>query len=201
MNHKVHRTVPIHRGRGFSLNRENVTLPNGETVDLDVIRHPGAAAIVPLVEGDTVLLLRQFRYAAGGDLWEIPAGTLTPGESPLDGARRELAEETGYFACAWRILGEVVPAPGYSDERIHLFLAAGLKPSEQNLDRDEVIEVHRFPFRKTLDMVERGIIRDGKTICGLFLARAWMERTEFGSMARKKEPRAFSSGGRCFRDR
>jgi len=186
MGHKVNRTSPIHRGRVFSLNRENVTLPNGETVDLDVIRHPGAAAIVPLVEADTVLLLRQFRYAAGGDLWEIPAGTLAPGEVPLDCARRELAEETGYSAHAWRALGDIVPVPGYSDERILLFLAAGLEPCEQRLDRDEVIEVHRFPFRKTLDMVEKGVIRDGKTICGLFLARAWIERADYGSKAWKK---------------
>lgn len=183
MAYKVNHVERIHRGRVFSLDRENVTLPNGVTTDLDVIRHPGAAAIVPLAEGDAVLLLRQFRHAAGGELWEIPAGTLGPGETPLECARRELAEETGRDARDWQSLGEIVPVPGYSDERIHLFLASGLVPAKQHLDRDEIIEVHRLPFRRALEMIGEGAVRDGKTICGLYLARALMER-EFSPVSR-----------------
>jgi ADP-ribose pyrophosphatase len=183
MAYKVNSVERVHKGRVFSLNRENVTLPNGVTADLDVVRHPGAAAVVPLAEGGAVLLLRQFRHAAGGELWEIPAGTLGPGETPLECARRELAEETGCDARDWRPLGEIVPVPGYSDEKIHLFLVSGLIPAKRHLDRDEIIEVHRMPFRRALEMIGEGTIRDGKTICGLYLARSLMER-EFPPVSR-----------------
>ena len=179
MTYKVNSVERIHKGRVFSLNRENVTLPNGVTADLDVVRHPGAAAIVPVAEGGAVLLLRQFRHAAGGELWEIPAGTLGAGETPFECARRELAEETGCDARHWQPLGEIVPVPGYSDEKIHLFLASGLIPAAGNLDRDEIIEVHRLPFRRALEMIEEGVILDGKTICGLHIAGARMKRGVF----------------------
>lgn len=163
--------VTLHRGRVFDLVRDNVTLPNGVTFDLDVIRHPGASAVVPLVRAQTILMLRQYRHAAGGYIWEIPAGTLKEGEPPLECAKRELEEETGFSAKKFKKLGEITPVPGYSTERIHLFLATELQPAVQHLDKDELLDVHPVSIEEAHEMVSRGEIQDGKTICGLFMAR------------------------------
>jgi ADP-ribose pyrophosphatase len=157
-------------GRAFRVMSENITLPDGTTTELDVIRHPGAAAIVPMADPETVVLIHQYRHAVGGHIWEIPAGTLEPGEGPLACAERELVEETGYSAEIFEKIGEIVPVPGYSDERIHLFLASELTLGSQQLDEGEWLEVHCLPFQKAMEMVRRGEIQDGKTITGLLLA-------------------------------
>ena len=167
---KVNAVHPIHAGRVFELRKENITLPNGITLDIDIIRHPGASAIVPISNVGGVILIRQYRHAVGGFIWEIPAGTLNRGETPLACARRELVEETGFSAEVFHKLGEIVPVPGYSDERIHIFLAKGLGPARQHLDRDELLEVHEVPFDEAIHMIRRGEIVDGKTIAGLLLA-------------------------------
>jgi len=169
-----HQTL-IHKGRVFNVFQETVTLPNGNAINLDVIRHPGAAAIVPLTRNQTVIMIEQYRHAVGGTIWEIPAGTLDERESPLTCAQRELTEETGYTAATWQKLGEITPVPGYSDERIQLFLATDLTLSLQHLDPDEVLEVREVAFTDALDMIARGIIQDAKTICGLFMAHAWLK--------------------------
>lgn len=171
MSAKVNRRSLLYEGRVFRMVRENVTLPNGATADLDFVEHPGAAAVVPVFEGDEVVLVRQYRHALKDFIWEIPAGTLDPGESALACARRELIEETGYAAASWRELGVITPVPGYSDERVFLFLAAGLSPAVQALDSDEVLAAHRLPWARALEMVAAGEIRDAKSICGLLLAR------------------------------
>lgn len=160
----------MHEGKVFRLVRENVTLENGVTIDLDIIHHPGASAIVPLTENKTLLMIKQYRHAVGDFIWEIPAGTLDPDETPLHCAKRELIEETGFSARAWQKLGEITPLPGYSDERIHIFLATNLTPASQDLDMDEILHVHRVGFDDAVDMVHRGEIEDGKTISGLFMA-------------------------------
>jgi len=170
--------VTLHKGRVFTLVREQVTLENGVTIDLDIVRHPGAAAMVPLMEDGTLLMIRQYRHALGGFIWEIPAGTLDPGETPLTCAKRELVEEIGYSADTWHKLGEITPVPGYSDERIHIYCAMDLSPAIQQLDRDEILNVHEVAFEEAVKMVERGEIRDSKTISGLFLARLWFSREE-----------------------
>lgn len=167
---KINNQVVIHKGRTFSFVKENVTLENGVTVDLEMVRHPGASAMVSLIKQDTLILLKQYRHAVGRFIWEIPAGTLSPNEAALDCARRELIEETGYSAKTWKKLGEITPVPGYSDERIHIFLAKDLVPAEQNLDRDEILDVHEVPFQEALKMIEHGDIQDSKTICGLHMA-------------------------------
>jgi ADP-ribose pyrophosphatase len=149
---------------------ENITLQNGVTTDIDVIRHPGASAIVPLPERGKVILIKQYRHAIGNFIWEIPAGTLNPKEKAIDCAKRELVEETGFAARAWQKLGEITPVPGYSDERIHIFLAENLEPAEQNLDSDEVLDVYDFKYEDALEMVYNGKIQDSKTIAGLFMA-------------------------------
>lgn len=168
---RVHKIREVHAGKVFKLLQEELTLPNGFSTCLEIIRHPGAAAVVAFQEKGNVLLLRQYRHAVQAHIWEIPAGTLSAGEEPLECARRELAEETGYLASEFHFLGETIPVPGYSDERVYIFLAKGLISSQQHLDQDEVLEVHSVPFEQALGMVQAGQIQDAKTIVGLTLAR------------------------------
>jgi ADP-ribose pyrophosphatase len=158
----------ILKGRVFDFTVENITLPNGVNIDLEIVRHPGASAIVPLNGKGEVVMLRQYRHAIGGALWEIPAGTLHAGEAPLVCAKRELAEETGLEAEYWESMGAVTPLPGYSDERIHLYLARRLTASTQSLDPDEIIEVHPIPLQKVVEMILDGEIEDAKTIVAIF---------------------------------
>lgn len=169
MSATINSSKTVHTGRVFTLAVDNITLSNGITIDIDVIRHPGAAAIVPLMSVNSVILIKQYRYAAGGYIWEIPAGTLNPGESPLECAKRELVEETGYSSDKLEKLTEIVPVPGYSDERIHIYLATGLKKAVQNLDRDEILNVHEIDMDDALKMIAEGEIIDSKTISGLYL--------------------------------
>ena len=174
MSTTINQSVTMHEGKVFRLDRENVTLENGLTIDLDIIHHPGASAIIPFTENNTLLMIKQYRHAAGGFIWEIPAGTLDPDEAPLHCAKRELIEETGFSARAWQKLGEITPLPGYSDERTHIFLATDLIPAEQDLDMDEILHVHKISFDNAIEMVRRGEIEDGKTISGLFMASLWL---------------------------
>ena len=162
----------IYRGRVVDLGLERVTLPNGVAVELEVLRHVGAAAIAAVDEAARVVLIRQYRHAGGGFLWELPAGLLQgPGEPPEACATRELREETGLEAGELTRLGTVLMTPGYSDERIHLFLARRLTEREHARDFDEVItEIRRVPLPEALAMVRRGEIVDAKTIAGLYLA-------------------------------
>jgi len=168
---KVINEITRHQGRTFKLVSTKIALDNGITTQLDIIRHPGAALIVPIMKQDEIILLKQYRYSVGGFLWELPAGTIDDLEKPLVCAQRELTEETGFIAKTWHKLGEIVLAPGYSDERIHIFWASDMAPAEQQLDADEIIEVHTVKFEDALDMVYTGAIQDSKTISGLFLAK------------------------------
>lgn len=167
----VNHQKKVHHGRVFEMVTENITLPNGVTIDLDLIRHPGAAAMVPMPDKKTVFLIKQYRHAVGDFIWEIPAGTLDPGETPETCGRRELIEEIGYAAHSWQKLGEITPVPGYSDERIHVFLATDLTPAQQRLDQDELLNVHAMPFDKAISMIFTGEIQDSKTINGLLMAK------------------------------
>ena len=157
----------IYKGKILVLNVETVTLPNGATVDLEVIRHPGAAAIVPIKEDGTVILIRQFRHAVGGFIYEIPAGKLHSGEDPRDCAVRELEEEIGYRALSLELLTSIFTAPGFADEVIHIYKATGLTQGRQKLDHDEVLNVVELPIEKAIAQIHDGTIRDGKTIVGL----------------------------------
>ncbi len=121
MNAKINNRLTVYEGKVYSLIRENVTLENGITTNMEFIEHPGATAIIPLVNESRIVLLKQYRHALRKHIWEIPAGTLDPRESALNCAKRELIEETGFSADQWHSLGEITPVPGYSDERIHVF--------------------------------------------------------------------------------
>jgi ADP-ribose pyrophosphatase len=162
----------IYKGRIIEVRREEVTLPNGVAVALDVVRHPGAAAVVALDGNEQVTLVHQFRHAAGGYIWEIPAGTLNGDESPAACAERELREEAGLAAREWVALGSILTAPGFCDERIFLFLARGLSPVPAQLDDDEVLSTARVPFTRALAMIRTGEIQDAKSIAGLHHAAA-----------------------------
>lgn len=159
----------LHRGRVGDFGIETVTLPNGAVVDLEILRHPGAAAVVPLHDDGSVTLIRQHRHAAGGLIWEIPAGKLDPGEDPAACARRELEEEAGLRAGTIRALPAIWTTPAFTDEVIHLFVATELVPVATRLEHDEVITTARMTLEQARRMVREGEIRDAKTICALML--------------------------------
>lgn len=160
-------TRNIYTGKVVTLNIDTVTLPNGATIDLETVRHPGAAAVVPVKADGTVVLIRQFRHAAGGFIYEIPAGKLHPGEDPLHCASRELEEEVGYRASSFELLSSIFTAPGFADEVIHVYKATGLTQGRQQLDPDEVLDIIEMPLAEAVNKIEDGTIRDAKTIVGL----------------------------------
>ena len=161
----------VYGGRVVDLWLDRVRLPNGAEAELEVIRHTGASAVVPVTAGGEVLMVRQYRHAAGGWLLEIPAGTLEGGtEEPEVCAHRELEEETGFRAGRLTPLGWIWTTPGLTDEKIWLYLATELEPGEANLEPDEALSVERIPLETALAHVHSGEIRDGKSICGLLRA-------------------------------
>jgi len=166
----------VYDGRVVNLYLDTVRLPNGKTARRELIRHPGAVAIVPVDAEGSVILVRQFRYAAGRVLWEVPAGTLEPDEDPNVCAHRELQEEIGHKAGKLERLGGIFVAPGYTSEFIHLYLATDLSESRLEGDSDEFIQVERFSWREVLRKIRSGEIEDGKSISSLFLARDYLTR-------------------------
>ena len=163
-------TEEIFRGKIIRVVRERFRTPLGRTVVQELVLHPGAAVVLPRMDADRVLLVRQYRHAAGAFLWEAPAGRLEPGESPEETARRELLEETGLQAARWRRLGGFFPAPGITSEFMHVFVAEGLAPGAgAEPDEDEEIETGVFPLAEVRRRVRDGEIRDGKTIVALAL--------------------------------
>ena len=157
----------VYEGKILNVELDQVTLPNGHQTELEMIHHPGAAAVVPLLEDGNIVLIYQYRYAAGGFIYEIPAGKLNPGENPLVCAKRELEEETGYTAKKYHPLVSFLTTPGFCDEIIHIYLAQFLTPGVQNLEPSEVLEIRQVSLKKALQMIEEGLIKDGKTIIGL----------------------------------
>lgn len=164
----VNKQSTLRKGRVFDITLENVTFPNGFNADMEIIKHPGASAIVPLSDSEEIILLKQYRHAIGKFIWEIPAGTFDGKEDPLVCAQRELTEETGFSASLWDYLGTITPVPGYSDERINIYLARKLIAAKQNLDQDEFIEIHHVPFQQVIEMIIKGEIQDAKTIAAIF---------------------------------
>jgi ADP-ribose pyrophosphatase len=161
---------PIYEGRSFRLDVDRVRLPNGVEMDFEMIHHPGAAAVIPVLPGGDVLLIRQYRYATGGWLVEIPAGKLNPGEAPEHCAVRETEEEVGYRPGRLIPLGWIWSSPGFLDEKIWLYLAGDLEETRQNKDHDEVLEVERMPLPEAIDKAVRGEIHDVKSVVALLRA-------------------------------
>ncbi|MBS1202914.1 MAG: hydrolase [Chromatiaceae bacterium] len=162
----------VYQGRVIDVALETVELPNGRQVELEIIRHPGGAAALALDEQERVCLLRQFRHAAGGWLWELPAGRIEPDEEPLATATRELEEEAGVRAADWIDLGSLHSSPGVFTEVIHLWLARGLEIRPHSQEQDEVIEIHWIALNQALDWCNDGTISDAKTLIGLYRANA-----------------------------
>jgi ADP-ribose pyrophosphatase len=161
---------PVYQGRIIQLGIESITMPNGVSVELEIVRHPGGAAIVALDSSDRVCLLRQYRHAAGGWIWELPAGKLEPGEPAETTAARELIEEAGLQASRWDLLGRLIATPGFCDEIIHLFLAQDLTEVTSQPEVHELFEIHRIPIETAIQQVYDGTIYDAKTMLGLTLA-------------------------------
>jgi ADP-ribose pyrophosphatase len=171
------RSNRVYNGRIVSLDIDTVRYPNGTVGDLEMFRHPGAAAVVPMVddprdEDPRVLLIRQFRHATGDYLWEIPAGRRDPGEVPEATAIRELREETGYSCGVLRTLTWIWTTPGFTDEVIHLFLATDLVPGATAHEADEVLDLHTVRWSDARAMIRDGVIVDAKTLVALLYVEA-----------------------------
>lgn len=159
-------------GRVVSVAGVDVRMPGGNTADYQIVHYPGSSAILAVDGSGRACLLRQFRPAAGGWLWELPSGRHEPGETPRQTAERELAEEAGCIAAQWRALGAVLSSPGSGDEEVHLFLATGLALQAPRHEPYEAIEIHWVPFAEALDQALSGRIRDARTVVALVRAQA-----------------------------
>ncbi len=157
----------VYQGKIIGLYLEKAALPNGAVAELEIVHHPGGAAVVALDRNNLICMLRQYRYAAGGWHWELPAGKLESEEEPLKTAQRELAEEAGVEAGQWQSLGKIVSSPGVFTEIVHLFLARELSGVPANTEEHELIEVHWIPLTKALAWAYTGVITDAKTLSGL----------------------------------
>jgi|SRR4030095_14289973 ADP-ribose diphosphatase len=166
----------VYRGKLLHVLEDQVRMPDGRGAHREYIRHPGAVMMVPLLDAETVILVRQFRYPLTRHFYELPAGKIEAGEAPEDTARRELREECGYEAAHWRQLATLHPCVGYSDERIELFLARDLKHVGDAPEEGEFIEPLTLRLAVALDWVKTGRITDAKTIIGLMWTDRFFER-------------------------
>lgn len=169
----LHRQTVFH-GRAFDVQKVELKLPNHTTAVYDLVYHKNAITIIPINADGNVLFVRQYRLGASGYLLELPAGVLDDGEDPLEGARREIREETGFAAHDWIKLGEFYMAPGYSSELMHVFLARQLYHDPLLPDKDEFIGVEAIPLKRAYEMAHSGQIRDGKSLSSLFLAQPYL---------------------------
>lgn len=158
----------IYKGRILTLRADTIELPNGNTAFREVIEHSGGAAVLALNDNGEIYLIKQFRYPYNEVIYEIPAGKLSVDESPLECASRELTEETGIIAGKLSLMNTIYPSPGYTDEKLYIYLAENLAVGVTNLDTDEFVELVSVPFNKALQMVNDGIIRDCKTVVAIY---------------------------------
>lgn len=160
----------VFSGKLLKVQMDNVTLPSGSDATREYIRHPGAVAIVPILDDGRIVLVKQCRYPLGTVMWEIPAGKLDhgPEENILECAKRELSEETGYTAAKWQELIAIATTPGFSDEIIYLFKAEGLTSGEIHPDEDEFVSAQAFSLEEIKNMLKNGELYDSKTICALY---------------------------------
>jgi ADP-ribose pyrophosphatase len=169
----------VYSGRIISVDLDEVRFPNGTSGKLEMVRHPGASAVVPFLDDPhsadpRIILIRQYRYAANGFVHEIPAGRLDQGENALECAARELREETGYSARELIPLTTFYTTPGFTDERIHLFAAVGLAEGESEPESDEILDLVSVPMSRAMEMIRAGELVDGKSMVGLFFASRFM---------------------------
>lgn len=171
----------LYSGKVISVDLDSVRFPNGTVGDLEMVRHPGASAVVPFLDpldspDPRIVLVRQYRYATGGYVHEVPAGRLEPGENPKDCARRELREETGYSAQDLIPLTTFYTTPGFTDERIHLFAATGLSEGDSETESDEVLDLAPVTLSQAMAMIASGELIDGKSMIGVLFAERFLRR-------------------------
>jgi ADP-ribose pyrophosphatase len=174
MEHKIKRREVKYTGKAFKVEKVTVTLPDGREGNYDLVAHIGSVTILPLDEEGCIHFVNQYRIGAERVLLELPAGTLNPGEEPLDCAKREIQEETGMGAREFILLGDMFLAPGYASEHMYLYLAKDLYPSKAEGDEDEFIEVERIPVKKAFEMAAANGINDSKTLATMLLARPYL---------------------------
>ena len=168
---KTVRSMVLHQGRALTFKRDEVELPSGRITFRDIVDHPGAVAIIPVLPDGRIVMVRQYRYPIRKSLLEIPAGTLEQGESPYDCARRELKEETRYETDTIEELLRCYTAPGYSSELIHIFVARNISEVDGEIEQDENIRVELLELDEILSMIDDNVIEDAKTICGILALR------------------------------
>ena len=175
---KINQSIEIYRGKIFSFVAEDITLPNGVRSEIAMVRHPGSTAVIPLLDDNTIVLTLQYRHPIREYILEIPAGTMEPGESPLNCAKRELEEETGFVANDLIELSKVHILPAYSNETIYVYLAKNLTVSQQKLDQDEIIHIVTYPFNEAMELIHKGDITDALTIMSIYRAWIYLQNTE-----------------------
>ena len=167
---KTLRHVNTYKGIIVDVQTDMIELPNGQITMREVVRHPGGVCVAAVDEDGSVALVRQFRYPFGTHLRELPAGKLEPGEDPLPAAMRELSEETGLEADRWEELGALYTSPGFSTERLYLYLATGLRRGRAHPDPNEFLDVEYIPLSALIGRIEAGEIQDAKTVVGALRA-------------------------------
>jgi len=158
----------IYKGYCFDAVEDHVIWPNGKKLNRSLIMHPGISVIVPVLDVNRIILLQQYRYGAGRVLWEVPAGTISQDETPLQCAKREIEEETGFRASRWRELTSCYTSPGYNTEVIHCFAASQFCKTQASLEEDEVLEVKVVAVQEVKKMIKEGSIQDAKSLVALF---------------------------------
>jgi ADP-ribose pyrophosphatase len=169
MKFRVEAEKELFQGRIIRLVERKLFLPNGRRTTYHIVEHPGAVAIVPVHANGDVVLIKQFRPTIGIEIYEIPAGTMEKGESPLATAKREIIEETGFKAKRWEKIADFYTAPGFCDERMHVYLARDLTPAQADGDADEILRPVRVSIDAALKLIKTRRIRDAKTIAGLLI--------------------------------
>ena len=165
----------IFDGKVIRVTLDRVELENGETSMREVVHHHGGACIMPVTDNDEIYMVRQFRYALGEEMWELPAGKLEAGEDPFEAAKRELTEECGVYADEYIPLGQIYPTVGYDTEIIYIWAARGLHPAAMHLDADEFLTPERIPLAQAYEMVLSGEIKDAKTVAGILKFKALLD--------------------------
>lgn len=179
MNFRLIKSERLYNGKVFNLIVDQIEYPTGNRAIREVAEHPGGAVIVAMFPDERIILIKQYRYPLDKFLYELPAGKLNPNEDPLACASRELAEETGYHAQRWKKLTAIYTSPGFCTEQLHIFLATDLSPAHggQTLEEGEqTLKVEVVPLSAAIEMIERGEIVDGKTICGILMAERMVNK-------------------------
>lgn len=176
MSFELIRSETLLEGRAFKVRRDTLKTPDGRETKLEIVDHGGSVVVVPVDEENNILFVRQYRHAAKADLLELPAGTRHDEEPFEECAAREIREETGMEAGLLQKIGEFYLAPGYSTERMAVFLATGLKDNPLQADEDEFLDVEKIPLQKAIEMAERGEVLDAKSLAALLLAKPYLEQ-------------------------